>query len=689
MNTKKLMNTLSTIRNQKSYADNPIPEILAPAGNRESFLAALAAGADAIYCGMKHFSARMIAKNFSLEELASLTQLAHDMGVKVYVALNSLLRPDDLNKAARLSEALGRWVKPDALIIQDLSFIRLVRQTGFSGELHLSTLANVSFPAALKFIYGKLGIDRVVVPRELNIDEVKALAKACPDGLGLEVFIHGALCYGVSGRCYWSSYFGGKSGLRGRCVQPCRRFYTQNGQKKRFFSCQDLSLDVLAKVLLSVPEVRAWKIEGRKKGPHYVYYTVRAYKMLRDLGSYPEKKKYAIRLLDYALGRTGTHYNFLPQRPQNPINIKNQTGSGLLVGKVQGANSKPYIIPGEKLLPGDLLRIGYEDEFWHTINKVGKYIPKRGRLYLKLSPKRRTPGGTPVFLTDRMEKELGELLSGFEKKLAGIPTEKVTISAMNARLPRGSGKKGAAIELNVYRKVGKGKKQGRVGCWLSTESLKGLSRTHYSNIWWWLPPAVWPEAENEIESLIDFALKRGSKNFVLNSPWQMAFFPGTNKCGRAGSSFSNSYVKGLNLWAGPFCNIANALAIDVIKSLGFSGVIISPELGSKDFLLIPKQSPLPIGIVISGNWPLCISRTISENFKKEALFASPRDERAWVGKIDSNFWVYPNWKLDISKKMNELKREGYKLFVHLNEPLPKGVKLKERPGMWNWNLELR
>jgi len=182
------LNILNSLNNNKCL----LPEILAPAGNRASFLAALAAGADAVYCGMKHFSARRMAKNFSLEEFASLTRLAHDMGIKVYVAFNSLLKPDDLNRAARLAEALGRWVKPDALIISDLSFVQLVRQTGFSGELHLSTLANASFPAALNLIRGKLGIDRVVVPRELSIDEVKTLAGACPDGLGLEVFIHGA-----------------------------------------------------------------------------------------------------------------------------------------------------------------------------------------------------------------------------------------------------------------------------------------------------------------------------------------------------------------------------------------------------------------------------------------------------------------------------------------------------------------
>ena len=159
--------------------------------------------------------------------------------------LNSLLKPAELDLAGRLVEQLGRWVKPDALIIQDLALVELARQTGYTGELHLSTLANVSFPAALKLVRKKLGIDRIVLPRELSIDEIKTMASACPQGLDLEVFVHGALCYGVSGRCYWSSYLGGKSGLRGRCVQPCRRLYTQDGQNGRFFSCQDLSLDVL------------------------------------------------------------------------------------------------------------------------------------------------------------------------------------------------------------------------------------------------------------------------------------------------------------------------------------------------------------------------------------------------------------------------------------------------------------
>jgi len=338
------------------------PQILSPAGNKASFLAALAAGADAIYCGLKQLSARMEAKNFTLEELAGLTDLAHSKGSKVYVTLNTLIKPDELDPAGRLMDDLNRHVHPDALIIQDLALIDLARQAGFSGEIHLSTLANVSFGEALSLIRHIPGVSRVVLPRELSVDEIKQVAGICPENIGLEVFVHGALCYGVSGRCYWSSFFGGKSGLRGRCVQPCRRFYTQERTQNRFFSCQDLSLDILVKVLRPVPAIRAWKIEGRKKSPHYVYYTVRAYQLLRDHVQDAHLRKEALALLSRALGRTGTHYRFLSQRPLSPIQIERQTGSGLCVGHVSGESGHPCVELRQGLFPGDVLRVGYEDE---------------------------------------------------------------------------------------------------------------------------------------------------------------------------------------------------------------------------------------------------------------------------------------------------------------------------------------
>ena len=650
------------------------PEILAPAGSRASFLAALAAGADAVYCGLKSFSARMQAKNFKTEELAALTELAHEQGARVYVTLNSMLKPDDLNPVGRILTRLERDVHPDALIVQDPAMVKLARQTGFSGELHLSTLANATFPAALKNIRAALDADRVVLPRELNVDEIKTMARACPKDLKLETFIHGALCYGVSGRCYWSSYYGGKSGLRGRCVQPCRRLYSQGGKTARFFSCRDLSIDVLIKVLMSIREVATWKIEGRKKGPHYVFYTVKAYQMLRDHGKDPKIKKDALAMLERALGRGTTHYNFLPQRVQNPVNTSGHTGSGLLVGKVQGSRADSWFIAREELLSGDVLRIGYEDQKWHAVHRVSRYIPKKGRLHLKISSGRNSPRGVPVFLTDRREKVLTEMIDNLEARLEKKITGVQAVPDFKVNLPRRFSRRIKIFEMNVFRHVKKGRSsRSPAGLWLSAETIKNVQKNRTANCWWWLPPVIWPQDEDVIKGQVKSVLKWGAGNFVLNAPWQTAFFPSAEK---------------LNLWAGPFCNIANPLGIAVMAEMGFSGVIVSPELGGEDYRHLPQNSPLPLGIVIAGNWPLCISRVLAENLKPGVVFASPRGEESWAQKYDSNYWVYPNWRLDLSTRRKTLEKAGYRLFVDIDNPLPPNVSLKKREGQWNWNVGL-
>ena len=190
------------------------PEILAPAGSRESFMAALAAGADAVYMGLKNFSARMQADNFALRDLAGLTDMAHSENRRVYVAMNTILKPGELEFAGSQLKFLAKNVRPDALIVQDLGVVSLARQAGYEGEIHLSTLANVTHQGALKTAW-EMGANRVILPRELSIDEIKSLGDACPQGLDLELFVHGALCFCVSGRCYWSSYLGGKSRWRG------------------------------------------------------------------------------------------------------------------------------------------------------------------------------------------------------------------------------------------------------------------------------------------------------------------------------------------------------------------------------------------------------------------------------------------------------------------------------------------
>ena len=648
------------------------PAILAPAGNRAAFLAALAAGADAIYCGLKTMSARMEAKNFSLDELAQLVQLAHNRGAKVYVTFNTLLKPDELDRAGRLIDNLGRDVKPDALIVQDPGVVALARQTGFAGEIHLSTLANVSFPRALGFVARHLKVTRAVVPRELSIDEIKAMAAACPKSLMLETFIHGALCYGVSGRCYWSSYMGGKSGLRGRCVQPCRRHYRQGGKTARSFSCQDFSVDVLTKILAPVKKVAAWKIEGRKKGPHYVYYTVAAYRMLRDERDDRNSQRNAVALLAQGLGREASHYRFLPQRPHIPIDTQRQTASGLFMGKVQGPAKNPWVVVRETLLPGDVLRVGYEDQPGHAICRVSRHVPKKGRFPLKLGGSRTPPAGAPVFLTDRREKALETMLADME---AAVPSVvEITPSTFSATLPQPCAKPTRSIEMRVSRMPTRVSSRNPAGVWLGENTVANIGSTAAQHLWVWLPPVVWPDDEARVAGLVSRSLENGARRFVLNIPWQLALF---------------NQPKGLTLWAGPFCNVANALTLDTFKHLGFSGAFVSPELSEADILTLCRQSPLPLGIVLSGHWPLCVSRILAADLTLRTPFESPRGEAAWAEQYGPDYWIFPNWRLDISEKKGGLQRAGMHLFAHLDEPVPKGVTLKQRPGLWNWDVGLK
>lgn len=663
-----------------SGADSPsvVPRILAPAGNRDAFLAALAAGADAVYCGLKQFSARMAARNFERNELGQLVELAHRRGAEVYLTVNTLVRTEELDDLRRQLSALFAAARPDALIVQDLGVIAAARQAGFAGDFHLSTLANASFPAALSAIAAPPfagDVTRVVLPRELSVDEIQTIAAQCPDSVELEAFIHGALCYAISGRCYWSSYLGGKSGLRGRCVQPCRRPYRQDGDPPRSaFSCRDLGLDVLVKVLRKVPRLGTWKIEGRKKGPHYVYYTVTAYRMLRDEGTDPAVKRDALSLLDRALGRPASHYRFLGHRPHNPTEGAGETGSGLLVGVVKGGRVRPYLSPREALMKGDLLRFGYEDEAGHSLRRVPVSIPKKGRFYLAGKSERRPPApGLPVFLIDRREPALGRKIADIESEISPPPDEgtaRPPRTVGELRWPRPFRGRTGWGDATVRRAPSRAKGDG---CWLTSRTVESTPPYLAEETWWWLPPVIWPDDEPRWRETVAAAIGKRARRFVLNALWQTGLFP---------------EARAAEIWAGPFCNLANPFALQAAAEMGYRGAVVSPELGKADLLDLPGKSPLPLGIVISGNWPLCVSRVPPEGFRAGTPFFSARDEAAWTVEHGPDFWTYPNWTLDLSDHRDALRQAGYRLFVRLAEPVPEGVRMKNRPGLWNWDLGL-
>lgn len=651
-------------------------------------LAALAAGADAIYLGLKHFSARMQAENFSSSDFAQLVDLAHAEDRKIYVALNTFFKPGEEDQASRLIKRVLLGPAPDGIIAQDLAIFDLARQAGYTGEIHLSTLANLTHQSALASA-AKLGASRVVLPRELSIDEIRLMHDALPENLSLEAFVHGALCYCVSGRCWWSSYMGGKSGLRGRCVQPCRRVYTQGGREGRFFSCYDLSLDVLVKTLLEMPKITSWKIEGRKKGPHYVFHTVTAYKMLRDHQGDPAARKEAEALLEMSLGRSTTRARFLPQRNSSPTafgkseneNKDPQTSSGLLAGKIMlDKLGQPTLKTRIDLVAKDYLRIGYEDEKWHQTLPVHRSVPKGGSLTLRL-PKHKTPkNNTPVFLIDRKEAGLLNLLSEWQGKLdARNPKIKSDKKLMDFAplAPRG-GADAKRLEIMLRSSLPRGRdgksgiKPGTVqGIWLSQKGLSEVSRTLYGRISWWLPPVIWPDEEERWKKLIHQALRGGARHFVCNAPWQAEFFAG---------------AKGIVLSAGPFCNITNAFAVNELKNMGFAQVIISPELAAEDYLGLPAASPLPLGLVISGFFPAGLTRHNAEPVKPGEVWHSPKREGFWTKRYGENVWIYPAWPMDISSHLPELEKAGYKTFIHINEYPPKGLEKIQRTSEFNWNI---
>ncbi len=651
------------------------PEILAPAGDPASYMAALAAGADAVYVGLKHFSARMLAKNFSVSELAALAELGRRKGRRVYVAMNTLVKPDEIDKAGRLVKRLADYVHPDALIIQDQGMLDIARQAGFKGELHMSTLANVSHQSELALL-PDLGVSRAVMPRELSVDEIKEMAAACPDKLSLEVFVHGALCHNVSGRCYWSSFLGGKSGLRGRCVQPCRRMYEHKGEKGRFFSCLDLSLDVLAKALLTIPKVTAWKIEGRKKGPHYVYHVVSAYKLLRDEADDPKAKKTALEYLEQSLGRTGTNYGFLPQRPKNPVDHRNKTGSGMPAGKLIRSEKGGFSINARiSLMQGDLVRVGHEDEPGHKVVRISRAVPKGGRYSVKFESGERPASGTQAFLIDRREPELVSILDAMRAELAAIEPIEPAAPEISIRAPRAlpMKRRGAPVTMDLWRHPDLTKVKGHFAVWVSTNRAHNLPLGRVKTAWWWMPPVIWPNEESEYLRLTDLIASRGGKRFILNAPWQIGLF---------------KKRRDLVFWAGPFCNVSNVMTLESLRRMGFAGAFISPELSGEDALALGRQSPIALGAVIKGAWPLGLSRVLSPEIKTCVSLASPKQELCWAVRYDQNYYIYANWALDLYKRREELAKAGYELFVTMREPHPREIPHKERDCEFNWEIGL-
>ena len=295
-------------KNDPGAAEAALPELLAPAGGLDQMLAAIAAGADAIYAGLGGFNARVSAHGFTDDEFARGCAVAHAHGVRVYVTLNVFVFDDELADAVALGvHALE--LGADALIVADAGLVCALRAAIPGVEIHLSTQAGVHSEGAVRLAADELGVERVTTARELTVDEIASL---CATGVPIEVFCHGAICIGYSGACEFSALRRARSAMRGDCTQPCRLAYDlvdEAGESVVSVEGDRLLCPRDYLGIAHLPElvgagVASLKIEGRMKNPDYVFNVVRVWRraldMLRD-GAWDAA---AVSALERELGRS-------------------------------------------------------------------------------------------------------------------------------------------------------------------------------------------------------------------------------------------------------------------------------------------------------------------------------------------------------------------------------------------------
>ncbi len=422
--------------------------MLAPAGNAAAALAAFDAGADAVYAGLVKFNARERSENFDADTMGRVIEYAHQLGRKVYVTLNTVVKEQELREVAEYLSQLAA-LSPDAVIVQDLGVARMVREYFPQLQIHGSTQMGIHNSAGLAMAQ-RVGLSRVIIERQVTLEELREIAPRSP--VELEMFVHGALCCSLSGQCLFSSWHGGASGNRGKCKQPCRRrFYSKQGNGF-FFSAQDLCMiDHLDEI--RAIGIKSLKIEGRLRQPDYVKNVVSAYRLMLDTPKgHPEHGKRlgeARNMLSHTCGRKWSLGFYTKESAEQLVNFDSLGASGLLCGKVEDSRPNGFLFTTTKRLHvGDRLRVqpqtGDEGPAF-TVTKM--FVNDRGSMKARAGEKvficcdKDMPYGGLVF-------KIGENPGDYTARIAALPQpknsvdlsievlqNKIQVRTLNASLP--------------------------------------------------------------------------------------------------------------------------------------------------------------------------------------------------------------------------------------------------------------
>ncbi|MBD7910090.1 DUF3656 domain-containing U32 family peptidase [Clostridium cibarium] len=394
-------------------------ELLAPAGSMESLYAAINNGADAVYLGGSKFSARAYASNFDNENMKIAVDYCHSYGVKIYVTMNTILKEKELKEAVKYAGYLYE-IGVDALIIQDLGLLKLIKENYKDFEVHASTQMTIHNGEGALYFKEK-GFTRIVLSRELSLEEIKHISKDL--GIETEIFVHGALCVCYSGKCLMSSMIGGRSGNRGRCAQPCRMQYTLKsnsmGEKKGFLlSPKDIcTIEDVKDIIES--GTSSLKVEGRMKRPEYVAGVTENYRKAIDKELKNEKYNIAEgkRVLLQLFNRSGFSKAYLRKNVgKDMMSYSFAKNTGVEIGKVLDNGE---VILNESVTIGDGIRYG-ENGF--TLSKImvkGNEVKRAERgERVKLFPKGYKKGDM-LFRTSSKElfDSLEEKIKPYYKKI--------------------------------------------------------------------------------------------------------------------------------------------------------------------------------------------------------------------------------------------------------------------------------
>ncbi len=378
------------------------PELLLPAGNAESFNAAVEGGADAVYMGVRKFNARGRAANFTLEQLQSVLKIAGDQNKRVYLTLNTVVKNEEIPELMELLSVLAQ-TKVAALIIQDWGVYYLVKKFFPDIKLHASTQMQTHNSVGVNFA-DKMDFGRVILARELTFEELQAIKKHTI--LPLEVFAHGALCYSFSGACLFSSFLGGSGANRGLCAQPCRRLFETGESQKFMFSLKDHQLISYVPSLMELG-ITSLKIEGRMRSAEYTYRVAQAYRMAIDE---PERMDEAKEILTRDLGRQKTSY-FMGGSLQKAIT--DNPATGIFLGKITRVSAEGFAFNAPfELEEGNRIRVHSPEGAVKEAIKLKDFTSNK-RNFIKVDkPDSEAKKGDMVFLAefrnDKFKNKLAE-----------------------------------------------------------------------------------------------------------------------------------------------------------------------------------------------------------------------------------------------------------------------------------------